>query len=61
MINFYLVVIIVNAQGAAAPVVQKSDPGLNYRCEKCGWWNTYDNLTSFRIGSKAHFRRCPMK
>lgn len=71
MIHFTLVVIIVHAGAAApqAPVVQEeqprsiaSDPGLiEWRCPDCGWWNAYESMTAFKIGSRAHLRRCPKR
>jgi hypothetical protein len=70
MIHFTLVVIIVNAGVAQSapvvqeqPIVQKPEPGfsMRYDCPDCGWWNTYDDMTAFKIGSRAHFRRCPKR
>lgn len=72
MIHFTLVVIIV--QGAAPPVIQEQpidqdaaiaiEPergAINWHCPQCGWWNAYDSMASYRIGSKAHLRRCPKR
>ena len=72
MIHFTLIVIVVT-QGAAAPVVleqpivqeqpldkQPPEPGaINWHCPQCNWFNVYETMTLFKIGSKAHLRRCP--
>lgn len=70
MIHFTLVVIVINPQGAAAPVVQEQpivqeeqpmaidlDP-LRWHCPNCSWWNTYDNPKGLKIGSFQHLKRC---
>jgi hypothetical protein len=67
MIHFTLVVIIV--QGAAPPPIQEQpivqeqpiDAGIQWRCPHCNWWNTYEDMRGYTIGSKAHLRRCPKR
>lgn len=70
MMIYSFVIIIVNPPVVQAqPIVQEPeqprsiapDPGLTYRCPHCGWWNAYDTMTAFKIGSKAHLRRCPKR
>lgn len=65
MIYFTLIVIVVNPVQQPAPVVQEQpivqkwpSEGMTYHCPNCSWWNSYDNMKAFKIGTKQHQKRC---
>jgi hypothetical protein len=73
MIYSFVVIIVTLPVQAPSPTVQEQpivqedrpagveepplDP-LRWHCPHCSWWNTYDNLKAFKIGSKQHLKRC---
>lgn len=73
MIYSFVVIIITPPAQAPSPVVQAlaivetlvkqpPEPGaINWHCPQCNWFNAYENMTLFKIGSKAHLRRCPRR
>lgn len=74
MIYSFVVIIIYPPVQAPSPTVGEQpivqeqplaiEPergSINWHCPHCGWWNAYDNMASYRIGSKAHLRNCPKR